>query len=160
MGTGISSSELSLRLEYCCDCGWGFDSLRLSMGRDGGRRKACLADVLLPIDVKWLPAPIGVGEMDDMSFICYVYRPCCGCGRECAGSVLGGPNFSSCWRSLEPCLSFPATDCLALALRLVCRLFKSSPKRPSKKIPNKHRCMWAIANLRAKIAHGTKSNEW
>lgn len=76
IGTGISSSELSLTVEYCCGCDWdldsfdadapapwiGFDSLRLRPGRDVGRRSACLADVLRPREVKWLPGPMGVGD--------------------------------------------------------------------------------------------------
>lgn len=75
IGTGISSSELSLSVEYCCDCafdsllaaaaadsGTGLESLRLSCCLEGGRRRACRADVLLPRAVKWLPAPIGVGD--------------------------------------------------------------------------------------------------
>ena len=47
----------------------GFDSLRLSWGRDVGRRRAWRVDVLRPTAEKWLPAPIGVGEAADMSFI-------------------------------------------------------------------------------------------
>jgi len=83
MGTGISSSELSLRVEYCCDCDFasfppaptiagaepptGFDSLRLICCLEVGRRRACLADVLRPIDVKWLPGPSGVGDAADIA---------------------------------------------------------------------------------------------
>lgn len=80
IGTGISSSELSLSVEYCCDCDRdslsseavvadppiGFDSLRLNCDLDVGRRRACLADVLRPRDVKWLPTPIGVGDAADI----------------------------------------------------------------------------------------------
>lgn len=67
IGTGISSSELSFMVEYCC--GWevlldslgsggaaavyrGLDSLRLRAGREVGRRKACRADVRRPSEVK------------------------------------------------------------------------------------------------------------
>lgn len=60
--------------------------------------------------------------------------------------------------SLAPCPSFAATDDPALVLRLVCRLFKSSPIL-KEMIPNKHRAAWTIANLRARVAHGTKNNE-
>lgn len=75
IGTGISSSELSLSVAYCCewllasagstaaaDAGPGLDSLRARPGRDVGRLRACLADVLRPRDVKWLPWPTGVGD--------------------------------------------------------------------------------------------------
>jgi len=54
----------------------GLDSARLRPGLEGGRRRACLADVLRPRDVKWLPAPIGVGDVADISCIeLFVYAP-------------------------------------------------------------------------------------
>lgn len=44
----------------------GWDSLRLNWWREAGRRKACRVDVLRPREVKWLPAPNGVGEAADI----------------------------------------------------------------------------------------------
>lgn len=80
-GPGISSSELSWSAAYCCDCdlgslaadvadpGTGLDSLLLTCCLEDGRRSACLADVLRPIDVKWLPGPIGVGDVVAISAV-------------------------------------------------------------------------------------------
>jgi len=78
IGTGISSSELSLAAGYCWDSAFastvamlaagstGFNSLRPSWGRDVGRRRACRALTRRPMDEKWLPWPIGVGDAADM----------------------------------------------------------------------------------------------
>lgn len=44
----------------------GWDSLRLAWWREAGLRKACRVDVLRPREVKWLPAPRGVGEAADI----------------------------------------------------------------------------------------------
>jgi hypothetical protein len=66
IGTGISSSELSFKVENCWGCDLRsdpaptafpnapaeLDSLRLSADLDCGLRRACRADVLLPSEVK------------------------------------------------------------------------------------------------------------
>jgi len=56
----------------------GLDSLRLRAGREDGRRKACLAEVRLPRDVKWLPGPKGVGDAVDMLWDCDAAMSRCG----------------------------------------------------------------------------------
>ena len=81
IGTGISSSELSLawalawaEVPYCCDrnaCaeGTGFDSARLMAGLEGALRSPDRSDVFLvgaaaaadPM-AEWLLEPIGVGD--------------------------------------------------------------------------------------------------
>ena len=83
IGTGISSSELSAA--NCWSC-WDWvcilsafpalaDSLRPSWDLEGGRRRACLAEVLLPKDVKWLPAPAGVGDVAAILSYCLIRLP-------------------------------------------------------------------------------------
>ena len=77
IGMGISSSELSWRVEYCCCCASAAplgapaaeprlaavpDAAPFSRDRDGGRRRACLAEVRRPRDVTTLPWPRGVGD--------------------------------------------------------------------------------------------------
>ncbi len=84
IGIGISSSELSWRIEYCCCCSGAAAATAaaaaapevrfklpaivdapaapLTCDRDGGRRRACRADVRRPSDVKWLPWLMGVGD--------------------------------------------------------------------------------------------------
>lgn len=78
MGIGISSSELSCSVVYCCcasaapagPAAAAFelrfeavpDAAALICERDGGRRRACRADVRRPMEVNWLPWPAGVGD--------------------------------------------------------------------------------------------------
>lgn len=76
IGTGISSSELSLSwaevaagayrcdLDACAVVGTGFDSARLIVGLvEGAFRSPDRSDVfLVGAVVEWLPEPIGVGE--------------------------------------------------------------------------------------------------
>lgn len=76
IGTGISSSELSLSwaevaagayrcdLDACAVVGTGFDSARLIVGLVEGafRSPDRSDDFLVGAVVEWLPEPIGVGE--------------------------------------------------------------------------------------------------
>ncbi len=85
MGTGISSSELSFKVEKASGCDWdcisgvaslvarpdgpGLDPARANCGLEGGRLTAWRAEVLRPSDVNWLPWPIGVGDAVAMAAV-------------------------------------------------------------------------------------------